>query len=831
MKQWGLLLTSCLLSLNGYAAFVDLKLSERSVHIGRFKEEYLNRDESAGQAAMKDPKILADQIVMIYFDIVRQQNKIKDPRTFMEKFDKEIKQIDKTYAPQIRSYIEKIAAKYNAKIHKEGSTKIYSIENGIGFFRDIYAFEGVKDPMLQAMVRALFSTIERHRSLAAPLEKIVSSIKERPMAATYLLSTEEYTESDLKMLVEIVKGTDYHYEKVGNTWIFGGGFAYLITKDLLKKGIALTDSILKAKFDKIVRYHKNFTVPVTHDYQQGAAAYFSPTSESMTFVIPSRGDLNSYTHEMTHSRFNKFTATLDKWTKQKGYSVPYQIDGPNLGGLAALFATHGGLFNLLNEVNSWRIGESFDGKGADADIIKTLVAAYGPQAGYESTEILEKVWTPAKLGGKSVPYLIYSEIKEFNKMTNDQLVLMGYEGVVEKDLVKKMNFLIMYAAGRFKGTEQESDAHFVLEEIANHSEEKAVRQHLAFIDEKYKTAETETENNKKDLSKSTFEEVFTEFVNNGSTDAKDILISKFIKQIGLQHIDGLISRAALPKTETFQHEGLEVLENVLANANIPKTIEREKGLQIRGPIQSKLLKAIDLSLSSRLYDGSVASKKTDLLNFISAQFHPDELPLTYTQTLDLLKNPKDRSTADLWLARLFFVPSSDLTDGSEILWGEKLIKDLKGSEVSKGIREAMGWFYKDSMSGFISHDSYGQWSSSLLTKKTRVKLAREMKKLSPRQHEALQIASENLWTLSQDNDPQVRTSALFAILANAMYLSQVEGHMMHDLNSKGQKYSAATAFLLDIAPEMVPKAAILYAHEKAKAASAVRTCGGLWLVH
>lgn len=831
MKQWNLLLTGCLLSFNAYAASIDLRLTERSVHLGNYKDDRLNEDSETARALTKDPTISTDETVILYFDIVKKQNRAKNYRTMTEKFDREIVELDKYYSPQIRSYIEKIAAKYNAKIHKEGSTKIYSIENGVAFFREIYAFEGVKDPMLQAMVRALFSASERQKSLAGPLEKIISNIKERSVAATYLLPTDEYSDADLKMILEIVKGSDYHYKKIGNTWVFGSGFGYLITKDLIKKGNNLTDPALKSKFDKIVRYHKNFQIPVTHDYKQGAAAYYSPLSGGMTFVMPSRGGLNSYSHELTHSRFNKFTETLDKWTQKKGYSVPYQIDGPSIGGLAALFVTHGGLFNLLNEINSWRVGESFDGKGTDAEILKTLVAAYGPQAGYESTEILEKIWTPAKLEGKSIPYLIYNEIKEFNKMTNDQLVMLGYEGAMEKDLLKKMNFLIMYKDGRFNGTTQVADADFVLEEIAKNSDEKAVREKLAIIDSKFATAESNEMTAKKNFSNSSFVELFTEFVTNGTSEAKDLLIKKFITNIGPDHMDGVISRAALPKTDMFEHDGIALLEAVLRTAGVTKTIERNGGLKIRAPIQSKLINAIDLALTTRLYDGGIAKKKVDLLNFISARFHPEELPLTYDKTLNLLKNPKDRPNSDLWLARLFFMPSSDKTHGTEILWGEKLIEDLKGGDVGKGLREAMGWFYKDSMSYFISDEAYGEWSNTLLNKETRIEVKRAMKKLSMRQQKALKTASSNLWTLSQDNDPHVRSSALYAILANPMYLLQIEGDIMHDLLKKGQKYSAATAFLLDVAPEMVPKATKIYINEKEnkKQASIARTCGGLWL--
>ncbi|MGZ6442331.1 MAG: hypothetical protein ACXWRU_19900, partial [Pseudobdellovibrionaceae bacterium] len=463
MKLYSLFFATCLIGFNSFAAVPTVfQLTERSLQIVNSNDIYQLQNPEEAKASLEDPKIMSIDIARYHMLILQEEGKRTDFRGFTENLNKRIDEYNKTYPSQLRQYIESVAQRHKVKIHKDGGTKIYSFQDGVEFFRDLYTFKDIKDPMIKAMVLALMDNPARKETLASPLEKLITNVYQQPLAETFLLSVDEFTETDLQMIATMEKKNSYRYEKVGNLWILGSGFSFLITRDLVEKGNKLTDPKLKSRFEKIIRYHVNFQVPVTQEYKQGAAAYFSPMDGKMTFALPSRGDLDSYTHEMTHSRFTKFTKTLDAWTAAKGYQVPYQIDGPSLGGMAALFASHGGLFNLLNEVNSWRIGESFEGRGADAQILKTLVEGYGPQAGYEATELLEKVWTSEKLAGKSIPYLIYNEIREFNKMTNDQLVMMGFEGVSEENLLKKMNFLIMYRAGRFKGTSSEVDADFVL---------------------------------------------------------------------------------------------------------------------------------------------------------------------------------------------------------------------------------------------------------------------------------------------------------------------------------------------------------------------------------
>jgi hypothetical protein len=214
----------------------------------------------------------------------------------------------------------------------------------------------------------------------------------------------------------------------------------------------------------------------------------------------------------------------------------------------------------------------------------------------------------------------------------------------------------------------------------------------------------------------------------------------------------------------------------------------------------------------------------DLLNFISKEVYPEELPKTYDKTLDIVKHTSERPNADVWLARLFFMPSG-YNGGSEVLWAEKLIHDLKGTEVPRNIKEAMGFFYKESLAKFISKNSYyGEYSNSNLNTKTRVLVLREIKKLSPRQESSLDTASHQLWSLAGDADPQVRVSALYAILSNPMYLVKIEGYMLQALYRKDSKYLSSVSFLLDVGPEMAPQAKRIYDIQKENQSHGINSC-------
>lgn len=294
MKQCSLFFATCLIGFNAFATVPSVfQLTEKSLEIINMRALFETRNYEVMNANYNNPQIISNDVVFNYGMFLRNEGKRTDFDGFAEGFEKKIDEYNKTYPSQVRQYIETVAQRHNAKIHKEGGTKIYSFENGVEFFKDLYTFKDIKDPMIKSMVVGLMANPIRQERFASPVEKLIASVYKQSTAETFLFSADEFTEVDLKMIATIEKKNSYRYEKIGNLWILGSGFSYLITRDLVEKGNRLTDAKLKNRFEKIIRYHVNFQVPVTHEYKQGAAAFFSPMEGKMTFVLPSRGDLNS----------------------------------------------------------------------------------------------------------------------------------------------------------------------------------------------------------------------------------------------------------------------------------------------------------------------------------------------------------------------------------------------------------------------------------------------------------------------------------------------------------------------------------------------------------
>jgi hypothetical protein len=819
-------LFSFLISFSAYAKIpLIFTLSPQNLRLAYLNPPNVQAPQDSETPDHEKPQIDMGLVILKNSLINALDNREVNPKAFKEYLEQNKASLEKTYIPQIQAYIESIAQRHQTAIHKEGSTKFFSIADGVSFYKEIFEFKNIKDPLFKAITLALIDSHQRAELSSSQAEKILIKIKEKAIAETYLLPPNQYSEQDLKDILNFASDKNYRYEKIGSTWILGSGFSYLLMRENLLKGQELTDPVLKSKFEKVVRYHQSFNIPVTHEYYQSANAYFVPSEKRITYSLPGSGDIGVYTHEMTHSRFQKFTETLDSWTAAKNYQIPYQIEGPLIGRMSLKDKPHGGIFNLLNEVNSWRIGESYDGPVSDDKILKILARSYGPQAGYESTDLLLKVWNAEKLKGKAIPYLIYSEIKAFNQLTNDQLVMMGYEGVEESDVVKKINFATMYLAGRFKNTPEEQDADFVLDEIKKTAKEKSL---LGFLEKiENKPVPTKTVQAAKQASatqqqadvKQTFtiEQIVENFRQGGNLLL--MMEAEHLKSIGTEHIDAIVERSTQAKQYAYRHEGVAVLEYIFKGEKITKLLQRDAKEQavLRSPMQHKFIEALDESLSRRLYDGSVPSKKMDLVNYLSENLYPEELPKTYAKTLELLKAIPTNNPSDAWLARIFLSPSTYSKSGEGFAWGEALIRDIRGVPTGEAVRDTVAIYYKEVLSPYLSLDSqYGVYGESRLDQKTKVLAQREMAQLSDQQKESLIRASRTLWNLMGDPSPTVRTSALYAMMSNTLYILQNEGRLTRALLTKKEHYTEAAKLLLDVAPEMLPTANRIYQNQQEK---------------
>ncbi len=790
-----------------------LKFSNRSFELGNpatddsVSKKLENLDPTSEEFKQLYEKIMAESMnpkidlraVITNFYSTHPQSSL----TEIEKFFAENRiKLSARYSIELNNYLENLIRKHQGKAEHDKTFMIFSVRDGLEFFEDFYKFEGHSDPYFIAYAQALFQGQDRYMKVADKTERLATGIFSQIIAETHLLDTNVFTIDDIHTLQRIaaLHKIPTRFEKINNIWLFGTGFSYLLTRDLMKKGFALTDSALRQKFEKVVRYHVGFGVPITHSYEQGDDAFFSSETGKMTFVLPSDSGLNSYTHEMTHSRFSHFTNTLNKWAQSKGYLVPYHIDGPIS---TSSIDPRGGLFTLLNELNSWEIGESFDGNNSIAKILKILTNGYGEEAGYEATELLQQVWTPAKLKGQLVPFLIYSEIRNYNKLSLADLLLLGEEGASQNDAVKKMNFLIMYAAKKFAGTKSEADAQKVLEDIAKASSEKSVLAALAKIDAKYQVKAVEK--SETDLSNANLDDVLNEFVKTGSEASAKLLFIKFMRHLGPEHVAKIVQRGMLAKTNTDgEHEAIVVLKELFKTRQIQMAVDVDHDGALRGPIQGNpFLVALDKALSAQAFDNGIPSKKMEFINYIAKQTLPEEMPRTYAKFLKNIMHGKGDNNS--WLARCLL-----MTDGQGLsfAWGEKIVETaMKNSDSPESVREAIGFFYNFEISNTLLNDNpgFGLFAASTVDDRARTSYLREIAKLPIEKKRRLETTSRNLWSLVGDKDASVRNSALYAMLSNPMFIISNQTRILNSTVKKDPAYAEAVAFVMDAAPELLPQ--------------------------
>lgn len=243
------------------------------------------------------------------------------------------------------------------------------------------------------------------------------------------------------LLAKNLEARGYRIFKKDDLVLIGSGPAYFLLVDLISKfDDSNRDQVLSKRLARVVRMMQSEGIPVVQEDLNGAVAFYSPLYDYVSFSIPHGTDANTYTHEMTHARFRRFESALQDWTDAKDYAIPYEIDGPN-GGFLFWDYWFGGFMNLLNELNSWRTGESFDGGQTDKEIYKILIEGYGRQAGEEAIKLFEQVWPLSRVEGVSVPKLILRTVRELNALTEAELILKAEKASTDGDVVSMFNVM------------------------------------------------------------------------------------------------------------------------------------------------------------------------------------------------------------------------------------------------------------------------------------------------------------------------------------------------------------------------------------------------------
>ena len=766
------ILSAQLISVSTLAEIpVEIKLHKQNFKFTQIfdhlQEQDNNKEASLQSNDPHSTPLMINQVFVEYERILSEFGIQKDLAHFKKEFNSHVKQYENEYQPKMWDYIEKNLKKHEAQKTTEGPLSVYRVKNGIAFYKDLFEFKGVDDHLIEALVMALFNNKERVENTSDFLERMLYNLRNSDNPQSFIFTEKDMTENDFKTIEKMVYLPELNHQKVGSYWVLGSGIPFYVLTNLIEKGSQLLNPDLQKKFHKTLQYHANFNIPVKYEYVFGSYAFFTPARNIVSFSKSSPDQLNTYTHEVMHSRFRKFTKTLDSWCEQKGYKVPFHIDGPSRGEYSDKLKLHGGLFNLLNEINSWRLGESFSYEASDKRILSILKQHYGSQSGEEAIEILDKIWTPEKIEGQSIPLLIYQEIKKFNQMTLSEIFEMGLEGLADKDLTKKMNFLIHYESGKFKDSVLEDYAEALIRLMAKKSTEKLVLKKIEKINN-----DILPQPKPKRVIGAGFKSFLTKSPKN---------LDYEIEQPTERLIKDITSDILHEKSTDKIKISFQLFEMILKKELIESPLFNEDNEhRVREPIDSLWISTLDHEIATKFYEGAYNNSMIRLLRLISEYFRPEELPKTYAQTLAFLKKDTSyKKSAQLILSINFIIPEESKTqkENPTFLWGQKLIQDLEPdfNGLSASLKTNMALLYQEVLALRILP------KPNFTKKLNSLELNRNYDKLDGFQKQSLEIAGRQLWTLAGDQNAQVRAAAMYALNSNPLFYTQIEGRMVQSL--------------------------------------------------
>ncbi len=144
---------------------------------------------------------------------------------------------------------------------------------------------------------------------------------------------------ELKKLSEAAYQKKYLISRYGKYVLVGKGHSYFLTNDIFVDAGKLNNEVLISKFNRVVKFIASNGIGIEINEHQVAVAYYNPSDNNISFVLPGRADLNTFSHEGTHARFNIFKKILKKWKEGRNLAVPCKVDGPSVGGFASLFTS------------------------------------------------------------------------------------------------------------------------------------------------------------------------------------------------------------------------------------------------------------------------------------------------------------------------------------------------------------------------------------------------------------------------------------------------------------------------------------------------------------
>lgn len=384
--------------------------------------------------------------------------------------DAESKALAQDASAKLKAHFGAVLSRHPHTLVSGDGADSYRIEDGLAFWVD---FASAQDPVTRAAVSAFLGESARRIYAKDFAYNLVAALIQSERAVTRIIDGGALSPSDRDALARLARERGLDLSRHGRYVLIGGGASFHLLRELLLEARELKDPMLAQRLDKVLMFLSRKGVLIDHDSHLAAAAFYHPLDDRLAFVMPSRADLNVLSHEGTHARFKRFEDAMESWLKAKGYALPYETDGPR----NALIG-NGGYMSLLNELNSWRLGESFDGGKSDGEILQILRDSYGRQAGMQAAADFGKLWPEERVRGKSVPALIRASALALNKRSDAELPAMGYRALASSDGTSQRDFLRVLRA-RLRGRDLPPALRFLAERLSRFGVDEAVREQAA----------------------------------------------------------------------------------------------------------------------------------------------------------------------------------------------------------------------------------------------------------------------------------------------------------------------------------------------------------------
>lgn len=344
----------------------------------------------------------------------------------------------------LKTHFEETLARHAHESSARDGAIIHTVRDGLAFWAD---FAAANDPERRAAAAVFMRGTVRRMFSKDFAYGLVHSLAHDTSANSRVVDAAALSSADRNALVRLAEGAGLKMARAGRWLLVGSGAGFHLTRSIMSSAQALNDPAQTAKLDKVLGFVARRGIRIGRDKHLAAAAFYHPLDRRLAFVMPSRADLNTFSHEGTHARFHAFEDRLDRWLRARGYALPYEVDGP-----AMAIIGRGGYFNLLNELNSWRVGESFDGGKSDAEILALLRDSYGRQAGAEAAAAFGRRWPVERVNGVSVPHLILRSTRALNKLEEASVDELGRNAIKTGDGGAQRDFLRLAAARFAKGS-------------------------------------------------------------------------------------------------------------------------------------------------------------------------------------------------------------------------------------------------------------------------------------------------------------------------------------------------------------------------------------------